>query len=46
MYSRAGAAYVRTTTSPAEECSSINSYRKQLQKRFARSEGLSEGKGT
>lgn len=40
MYGRAGAAYVRTTTSP---CRGMKVY-KQLQKRFARSEGLSEGK--
>ena len=40
VYSRAGAACVRTTTSP---CRGMQVY-KQLQKRFARSEGLSEGK--
>lgn len=40
VYSRAGAVYVRTTTSP---CRGMQVY-KQLQKRFARSEGLSEGK--
>lgn len=39
MYSRAGAAYVRTTTSPYK---GMQVY-KQLQKKFARSEGLSEG---
>lgn len=39
VYSRAGAAYVRTTTSPYK---GMQVY-KQLQKKFARSEGLSEG---
>lgn len=39
MYSRAGAAYARATASP---CRGMQVY-KQLQNRFARSEGLSEG---
>lgn len=40
VYSRAGAVCVRTTTSP---CGGMQVY-KQLQKRFARSEGFREGK--
>lgn len=42
MYSRAGAEHVRITTSP---CRGMWVY-KQLQKKFVRSEGLNEGKGT